>query len=526
MNLKRTVVLHPIFFSIYSILGVYSINSIELPVQWVVRPLIILIALVSVVFWTAKQVLRDVQHAGLVTTLALFWFFFGHFHRSLFEKSPFWDSPAGLLLALAIWTLPLFLMGSNWVWARIKKRSLITNFLNVTSFIVILLPVYTAGNSWIQSVLQTRQEGGNLIDPMPVLMSQSSRPDVYLIVLDAYGREDFLHEVFGFDNTRFIEYLEEKGFYVADKSTANYPQTVLSLSSLLNMQYLDGMTEDYSETSSRGPINDFVQHSVFRQLLQDAGYKFVAFSSASLSTQMRDADVYLSMTYSDLNEFEGLLLSSTILNLPIKYLDLNIPSPSYDLHRQYILFSLDRLATIPEESGPKFVFVHIMAPHPPFVLDEVGNYIQPDRPFNSSDASAFMGTHEEYVDGYVSEIQYLNRRLMDAIDNILSESKEPPIIIVQGDHGPGSYFDLVEFDSTCPRERYSILNAYYFPDGNYEALYPSITPVNSFRVVINQHFGGELEMLDDKNYYASWFTPYAYVDVTGQIQSCEVKARE
>ena len=38
----------------------------------------------------------------------------------------------------------------------------------------------------------------------------------------------------------------------------------------------------------------------------------------------------------------------------------------------------------------------------------------------------------------------------------------------------------------------SILNAYYFPGGRYEGLYEAISPVNSFRVVLNTFFGAKL----------------------------------
>ena len=518
------VVFHPFLFAVYAILGVYSRNSLEVPVQWVVRPLIILLLVTAVIFYVLQIKSRDTQYAGLVTTLAVFWLFFGHFHRSLFEKSSFWNSLLGILLALMIWTIPLIFIGSKWAWKRISNHNLITSFLNITSVIVVLFPIYVAGDSWVKTnLLAGKVDNRQSFSSSTVLDLQSPQPDVYLIILDAYGREDFLRDVYGFDNSNFVNGLKQKGFYVADQSTPNYHQTVLSLSSLLNMQYLDDFTKDFQNTSIRGPINNFVQQSSVRHLLQNAGYEFVAFPSASLSTQMRDADVFLDMTVGNLNEFEGLVLSSTVANLAIDAWHLNVPVPGYNLHRQYILFSLDKLETIAKEASPKFVFVHIMAPHPPFVLDEAGNSVQPDRPFNSGDASAFMGTDEEYMKGYISEMQYLNQRITNAVDAILSQSQQPPIIIIQGDHGPGNYFNLMEFDNTCLKERYSILNAYYFPDKNYKALYPTITPVNSFRVIFNQYFGGDFELLDDKNYYAGWFTPYVYTDVSDQAQSCEIK---
>ena len=176
--------------------------------------------------------------------------------------------------------------------------------------------------------------------------------------------------------------------------------------------------------------------------------------------------------------------------------------------------------------GPKFVFTHIMAPHPPFVLDAAGNAIEPDRPYNIGDATSFNGTPDEYASGYIGEVRFLNQRLMNVIDLILAQSKQPPIIIIQGDHGPGKHISLVELNNTCLKERYSILNAYYFPDGDYRHLYPSITPVNSFRVVLNQYFDSGLELLEDRNYYSTWSNPYELSDVTDRAQNCDLISKE
>ena len=66
---------------------------------------------------------------------------------------------------------------------------------------------------------------------------------------------------------------------------------------------------------------------------------------------------------------------------------------------------------------------------------------------------------------------------------ILDELDYPPVIIIQGDHGAAI---------TSDRGRMSILNAYYLPEDWHRALYPTITPVNSFRVVFNAFFGGNM----------------------------------
>jgi hypothetical protein len=43
-----------------------------------------------------------------------------------------------------------------------------------------------------------------------------------------------------------------------------------------------------------------------------------------------------------------------------------------------------------------------------------------------------------------------------------------------------------------------IMNAYYLPDGGSELLYDSISPVNSFRVILNRYFGMNMDLLDDR----------------------------
>ena len=45
-----------------------------------------------------------------------------------------------------------------------------------------------------------------------------------------------------------------------------------------------------------------------------------------------------------------------------------------------------------------------------------------------------------------------------------------------------------------------ILNAYHLPGDGIEALYPNISPVNTFRVIFNEYFGFNLPLLEDQSY--------------------------
>jgi hypothetical protein len=136
--------------------------------------------------------------------------------------------------------------------------------------------------------------------------------------------------------------------------------------------------------------------------------------------------------------------------------------------------------------SPKFVYVHSLIPHDPWVFDERGN--------------RFGLTHD--IDrGYISSVKLAERLTEGIINKILASTKagEKPIIIVQSDHGPMCISK--DYDKYY-NGRMRIFNAYYLPDMNNKELYESISPVNSFRVIFNDYFGTKFPLLPDRAYCA------------------------
>ena len=99
---------------------------------------------------------------------------------------------------------------------------------------------------------------------------------------------------------------------------------------------------------------------------------------------------------------------------------------------------------------------------------------------------------------YVDQVVYLNREVMRTIDAICSKSKIPPIIIVQSDHGPG--YNSLKDGLDHAQERVPILNAYLVPESMQSELYPTITPVNTFRLLLSKCFGVDYAPLPDRNF--------------------------
>jgi hypothetical protein len=347
-------------------------------------------------------------------------------------------------------------------------------------------------------------------------------PDIYYIILDAYGRSDILRSLYACDNRDFVNFLRNKGFFVADRSTANYCMTHLSLFSSLNGSYIAPGVAGFPSLG---------QNAVFAAL-KPWGYRVISFTTHFAPTDFRDADVYLAPGASLLpprSSFHALLLHKTALQAVggdwLGWDTRGEPLDGYGQVRQLANHIFDNLGKVARERSPKFVFAHVGVPHPPFVFGENGEDTSPrEKGYLAADGSFYFQVYgqtiADYVHGYHQQVAYVSRRAQQAIDAILESSPEPPIIILQGDHGPGSGWNCSSADpeQTNLKERLSILNAYYFPDGQDKGLYETITPVNSFRILFNSYFQANLDLLPDENFLSAVQSAYEFVNVTDRFK--------
>ena len=176
------------------------------------------------------------------------------------------------------------------------------------------------------------------------------------------------------------------------------------------------------------------------------------------------------------------------------------------------------MATRKDQEVPVFVFCHLICPHPPFVFDSDG------RPVGQTGTLAFMEEDniwkrheqgEEYRRRYIDQLRYLSGRILEVVETMLKESQRPPLMVIQSDHGPGLELNWEEPTPKTYRERLSILNAYHLPGASPEqTLYPSITPVNSFRTVLNRYFRADLDLLPDRSFFSTPRKPYRWEEVS------------
>ncbi len=485
---------HVFLAAAYPPLALLASNLSEVSLNVLFRPLLISLTLafgLLVLFWF---LMRNAQRAALTASLFVILFFsYGHLYPLL--KGINLD---GLFLfrhrtLLVIWVL--IGAGGAWFFWR-KKLSLqpVTSGLNLVTLVLILMPLVQVIYPTVHSALMEAR----IAQPEPATQPTpgASTPDIYYIILDAHGRTDILKEHAGYDNSSFIRSLEELGFYVGECSQTNYSLTLLSLASSLNYTTI----EDLMGENGGLDLQYYISKSAIRQFLEGRGYKTVAFATGFRMTQLTDADYYYEPGTQKDNEFEAQLLKTTAW---IALVDAGIApemDSSAENYRDRTLLVLETLRELPEMEGPKFVFAHIASPHPPYIFDAQGNF-----------HDVGLGEHDEknlalqdMAPLYRAQVEFIDDQILDVVRTILERSQTPPIIILQGDHGP------LVIDRSI---RMPILNAYYLPGGQ-ALLYPSISPVNTFRVVLNAYFDQALPLLEDISRFSiDYRSPFDYRNV-------------
>jgi hypothetical protein len=519
-------VFHPFLFALFPALFLYAHNMEQTSSAEVVMPSAVVFGLTLLAWSALWWVLKSPHKAGLIVSLFLVLFFSSeHIHelanQMLTALSEYWVPrevnvwPRTLVLSECV----VFAALSALIIGKIKNPLPFTAALNTFAIVLVLLPtasvVFAQRRAEVSTEAQTPPPPEQKATAIKTLRFVPRKPDIYYIILDGYARSDLMKSLYAFDNGPFLSRLKTHGFVVAQQSHANYCQTPLCIASALNCQYLDASATD-SETI-QAAIKDLIGNNAIVKALKAHGYQFISFATGFDQTDHPEVDLYLSPN-PPLSEFQWMLVSTTPLAAV-----LTRPSEinPYKLSRKRTLYLLDKLPEIAKIPEPTFTFAHIVCPHPPFVFGEHGEDVSPyGKMYRLTDGDQFRefyGDRNEYIDGYRKQAAFITGQVERMIDRLLAESPEPPIIILQSDHGSGLGLDTSSVDRSDLQERMSILNAYYLPDGGEAAIYETITPVNSFRIVLNKYFGAHLALLEDKSFYSTWAEPLKFVDVTERL---------
>jgi hypothetical protein len=460
--LKKTLVVHPFLFGIFQVLFLFSYNKKSMSLGEIVVPLVVIGLAVAAIFLILQVIMRSRIKVGIiVSSFVVLFFSYGHFHsmtRGVRHR-----------YMLLFWAV-LFIVALYLTLRTRRPLKGLTNFLNVVAISLVVISLFDIGvytvrrdTAWSRDTI-----AHDVIDHSPGMGEEGSQPDIYSLV--------------------------DKGFYVATESKANYLKTAHSLASSLNMEYINYLTETVGEDCSDWmPLFTLLQDYKVWRFLKERGYRFYHFGDWwEPTTRNKYADE--NVNYYWLSEFATVLYETTA------FLPIGVRLGILDSRREQwkrIRFKFDKLAEMADIDEPTFVFAHMLVPHSPYVFDRDGDFITEKENLKRSER-----------DGYIDQLVYTNKRVMELIDILVARSELPPVIILQSDEGPfpqrykeDAYrFKWTDATPEELKQKMRILNAYYLPGAPDSVLYPAISPVNSFRVVLNLYFGQELELLSDEIY--------------------------
>lgn len=545
MKLKKPLVLHPFLLAAFPCLFLYFKNRGELFLHEMLISLILMQVICFGLLIFLRLFLKSWLKIGLVASCVITCTFAYSNFNSIFLSS--WGLSDKLYIArLSFWFILLAL--AIFIISRLKQLENWTKILNFTAgLLVVMSPIKNlthfpdskqqisqVNNSGAQAQNPERQKN-ILIDNLAInsnttTNAQTETPNIYYLIFDGHVGHEFLTSL-GYDNSGFVDALKKRGFFVGKKSVSNYVLTRLSLRSSLNCSYLVPFRNKPDEWRGSQSLVDALKNNYVFRFLKKLDYTTIqcsATSNVKLKIGPSDLDLLFDIKQVSPPWYANRIFLELLSNTPV----LDVVSlftgqrSKVDigniLHRRCQLLALDAIKETASYEEPIVLFAHIMVPHLPFVFDENGDYPSYHENFVWTAPQVLIEKYQKAIGLYLAQMEYIDKRILEIIDFLQKNSKTPPVIILQGDHGVRYHINFLKDQTISPetaRESFSILNAYCLPGYDHSNLPDSITPVNTFRIIFNQYFGTEHELLPDRSYFSPQRNDFDFIDVSEYLKT-------
>lgn len=492
---------YPVLATAIPVLALFSSNLGLFQLHEVIRPFVLALMLGAILWGLGSFVFGDQQRGGAAALVAVGYMWGFSFANRV--AGGFVGPQAGMILVLVL-ALGAAVLAAKWG----PKP----NFLNAAVTILTLLIVGRTAATLAFPPKSGETAAATKAEPLP----PGPRPDIFFIICDGFGRLDVLKEKHGIDLAWFKTALEQRGFSVVEGSRASYIQTQLSLSSTLNLAYLPDLINPNQVDKEKRAFRALIENSLAARRLTASGYEHVSIGTGFDGVRFGGRTLPLAKT-SAVNLFEGNLLQKTPFGL--------LPWVDESQRSRHRTFVKGALAQISDQAGtqnkPLFVTAHLLAPHPPFVFKPDGTAFNPKEKFAVSDADDYMervAGPNDYREGYTNNVQFVAKSLLETIDALMAKHQgRPPVIFIQGDHGPKLGVSHKSLERTDVSEGFPNLYAYYSPEGVDLKVPAGDSPVNTFRRLFTAMGAKGLSPLPVKSFYSSTAKPLDLTDVSGQV---------
>jgi len=473
------LVLLPLFFICHG----YNENYAVVNIRDVIVLLLKYLALLAIFFSFTLWLFKNWRKAAVVTLfIASFYFFFGPIHdaaKYLLGKNLFTSYSFILPLSLLLFALLI-------VTIKRTDRSFnqFTRYCNSVLILLILMEIaFLFKNNSFSKENEKKYSFANACDTC-------LRPDIYLIISDGYAGARELQDILNFNNSAFENALRHRGFRIIIDSKSNYNLTPYSVASLFEANYFSTLKDKENKKDVDHCLNT-INNNFVLSFFRNQHYKFFNHSIFRFNDQ---APLINSMFFVI---GQDAINSQTLwgrMNRDIRFNLVTRWKWKPEMKRwtkknvREIEEVIDQtlITSAQKDDMPRFVYTHVMMPHYPYCLDRKGNF---------NDPSVIFEENWSRKKDYVEYLQYSNTRFLKMIDQILSTSPKPPVIIFMSDHG------FREFEMTEETIKYGFINinAVYLPNQRYDGFYNEMSNVNQFRVLINTLFNQQLPLLKDSS---------------------------
>ncbi|WP_214083863.1 hypothetical protein [Methanoculleus sp.] len=565
-SLKKTseIPLHPFLLIIYlSLLFISNDLETGFPIEAIYLPMGILLSLVffsTGIAWFLRWNFHKV--ACLTSVLLLLNYMFSPINETFNHLLKGWTSP-GLSLGLSanggqisylfiFWTLLILALG--YVLCTRKIEGNVTTILNFVCIILLIQVVATIGivGSSPERTGLEKAISGDITEENPIFESMYittplNDRDFYFIIIDRYPGKETFQEFLDWDNSEFTSNLTSLGFTIINNSSSNAGDTITFTPIVMNLNYTHFPEEmgyyndmgtfhlpDFFKKNGFIVCGGYSQYQPLFKVQQDKIEIDQHLRPASSITQTRLEPAIIELipsyivseyiTYSYIG-YIGMLINNLANIDPITFFT---KSNTLNQYKNWIvtLYSEDVMITDKE------------------LYERVGYVsLNQNKTFTYVHFSGGPNLQKDYVD----HISWLNSQIINMVHIILENSEKPPVIVIMSDHGiypvedpwtnvnykseiapheefirqwAGYFEEDATGDTVGSNYMTNNFQAYYLPNGGNSTLYDTITPVNSWRVILNYYFNGSLPILDDISYWKGANDQWYKIRVNGNATNC------
>lgn len=266
------------------------------------------------------------------------------------------------------------------------------------------------------------------------------KPNIFFILFDMYGNEDYLNILNKKNNTLF-RFLTKKSFKT-NNAISNYPSSLFSMPSIFNSDYFkDDIFMSYNKINSGKFYSQSTYKNSFIELLKHNNYNIkTTYCMGDYLREKKKCYFYKNLNY--LNKIDISLseavFSHSIFKHSYSFKDKIISNlPFLKINKKYI--EVNKFENILDKINvdfikPNFLYFHFTLPHPPYMFNKNCEFIKIPISENTIN-NQLIRDYKKRKNGYLNNSTCADKVIKNILDKI-DKIDKTSFIVLLSDHGP------------------------------------------------------------------------------------------